>query len=181
VAGEMGQSRAGLPRALPRRAIRPIQPIQSPQSPQSSQSNQPSQSNQRTVRLPFGRSAVPVARREVVDDLAARRLPQQVIDEAESVVAELVGNAVRHASSLPDGTVRLHWFVRDGVVEIEVTDGGGGTRPAPLRPADFAVSGRGLRIVRSLAHEWGVLDASPHRPGHTVWASVGGPSRRRTF
>jgi serine/threonine-protein kinase RsbW len=136
---------------------------------------------QRTVRLPYGRGAVPIARRRLVADLAARRVPRQVVEEAESVVAELVGNAVRHASSLPDGTVRLHWFTRDEVVEIEVTDGGGRTRPAPLRPAEFAVSGRGLRIVRSLAHEWGVLDGSPAQPGHTVWASVGGPSRRRTF
>ena len=167
MAGETGRDvRAGLPRALPRR---PIQPVRADAA------------NQRTVRLMFGRSAVPLARREIVDDLSARRVSQQVIDEAESVVAELVGNAVRHASSLPDGTVRLHWFTRDGVVEIEVTDGGGHTRPAPLRPPELAVSGRGLRIVRSLAHEWGVLDGPPSRPGHTVWASVGGPSRRRTF
>jgi anti-sigma regulatory factor (Ser/Thr protein kinase) len=104
-----------------------------------------------------------------------------VVEEAESVVAELVGNSVRHATPLPDGTVRLHWYIRDSVVEIEVTDGGGRTRPSAQRPADFAVSGRGLRIVRSLAHEWGVLEGSTAQPGLTVWASVGGPSRRRTF
>src|ERR1700760_260114 len=102
--------------------------------------------NQRTVRLPYGRSAVPLARRHLVADLAARRLPEQVVHEAESVVAELVGNAVRHASSLPDGTVRVHWYTRDGVVEIEVTDGGGATRPAPVRGSHYATSGRGLRI-----------------------------------
>ena len=34
-----------------------------------------------------------------------------------------------------------------------------------------------LRIVRSLAHEWGVAD---DRHGSTVWASLGGPSRRRS-
>ena len=134
-----------------------------------------------TVQLPYSPAAVPLARRHVVDDLARRRLPRQVVEEAESVVAELVGNAVRHAASLPDGTVRLHWFSRDGVVEIEVTDGGGRTRPAPLRPTEFASSGRGLRIVRSLAHEWGVLQGPANQPGHTVWASVGGPSRRRSF
>jgi anti-sigma regulatory factor (Ser/Thr protein kinase) len=137
--------------------------------------------NQRTVRLRFGRAAVPLARQQIVADLRARQVPVEVVEEAESVVAELVANAVRHASSLPDGTVRLHWFTRDDVVEIEVTDGGGRTRPSPLRPAELSVSGRGLRIVRSLAHEWGVLDGSPARPGRTVWASVGGPSRRRIF
>ena len=120
-----------------------------------------------------------MARRAVVADLPRAGSPAEVIEEAESVVAELVGNAVRHARRLPDGTVRLHWQVRDGVVEIEVTDGGG-RDPARARPAvaSWPSSGRGLRIVRSLAHEWGVVEAG-RPPGDTVWASVGGPSRRR--
>jgi serine/threonine-protein kinase RsbW len=134
--------------------------------------------SRRTVRLLHGRGAVPLARRHIVADLTARRLPPDVVDEAESVVAELVGNAVRHATSLPDGTVRVHWQIRDGVVEVEVTDGGSSTRPAPLPVAEYASAGRGLRIVRSLAHEWGVVEQS-EPPGHTVWASIGGPSRRR--
>jgi anti-sigma regulatory factor (Ser/Thr protein kinase) len=135
----------------------------------------------RTLGLPHSRAAVPIARREIVTDLSARRLPERVVDEAESVVAELVGNAVRHAAGLADGTVRLDWSIREDVVEIAVTDGGGPTRPAPRRPAQLAVSGRGLRIVRSLAHEWGVIGGPPAQRGHTVWASVGGPSRRRSL
>ena len=137
----------------------------------------------RTVRLPFDRMAVPVARQTLVSDLAARDLPPEVIAEAESVVAELVGNAVRHASPLPDGSVRVHWQARDGVVEVEVSDGGGPTRPAARPQAQLATAGRGLRIVRSLAHEWGVVDgsATPSPGGRTVWASVGGPSRRRAW
>lgn len=135
----------------------------------------------RTVRLPFDRTAVPAARQTLVTDLVARDLPRQVIDEAESVVAELVGNAVRHASPLPDGSLWLRWQARGGVVEVEVCDGGGPTRPAALPPARLAPSGRGLRIVRSLAHEWGVLEgpATASARGRAVWASVGGPSRRR--
>jgi anti-sigma regulatory factor (Ser/Thr protein kinase) len=129
-----------------------------------------------TVRLPFSRDAVPMARSRVVADLRGQGLGQQVVEETESVVAELVSNAVRHASALADGTVRVRWQTRDGVVEVEVTDGGGSTRPQPLPPSQYSASGRGLRIVRSLAHEWGVVPAAP---GHTVWASVGGPSRRR--
>jgi serine/threonine-protein kinase RsbW len=130
----------------------------------------------RTLRLPFKPSAVPQARAQVVAHLSDLGVDRNVVDEAESVVAELVGNAVRHASALADGTVRVRWQARDGVVEVEVTDGGGSTRPMPQRPSRYAVSGRGLRIVRSLAHEWGVITSAP---GHTVWASVGGPSRRR--
>jgi anti-sigma regulatory factor (Ser/Thr protein kinase) len=130
----------------------------------------------RTMRLPFTRSAVPLVRAHVVDELNQLGVDQGVIDETEHVVAELVGNAVRHAGPLADGTVRVRWQVRAGVVEVEVTDGGGLTRPRPLPFTQFGASGRGLRIVRSLAHEWGVVGGPP---GQTVWASVGGPSRRR--
>lgn len=196
--GDVGRGRVGdPPRALRRRPVdRSVAPgsaaaqLTERLDPEASGDGAPGSdpaAGQRTVRLPHGRAAVPLARRQVVADLTGRQVSPQVVEEAETIVAELVGNAVRHAASLPDGTVRLHWFARDGVVEVEVTDGGGRTRPTPLRPAEFANSGRGLRIVRSLAHEWGVLESppgtghSPGQPGHTVWASIGGPSRRRTF
>jgi anti-sigma regulatory factor (Ser/Thr protein kinase) len=111
-----------------------------------------------------------------VADLRSRAVPAQVVDEAEIAVSELLGNAVRHASALPDGAVRVHWQVRAGVVELDVTDGGSATQPKPVQAGAYATSGRGLRIVRSLAHEWGVLDEDRAR---TVWVSLGGPSRRR--
>ena len=41
-----------------------------------------------------------------------------------------------------------------------------------MQPAVYATRGRGLRIVRSLAHEWGVLDEDR---GRTVWVCLGGP------
>ena len=103
-------------------------------------------------------------------------MSEQVIDESAIVVTELIANSLRHANPLHDNTVRIHWTEKAGVVEIEVTDGGGVTTPKPLPRAVFASNGRGLRIVRSLAHEWGVTEK---RPGVTVWASLGGPSRRR--
>ena len=55
-------------------------------------------------------------------------------------------------------------------------EGGGDDIPMPKPKSEWVNSGRGLRIVRSLAHEWGV---SYERNGRTVWASLGGPSRRR--
>jgi anti-sigma regulatory factor (Ser/Thr protein kinase) len=130
----------------------------------------------RTLRVPHAYSAVPVARRTVSEDLRGRDVPAAVVDEAELVVSELLGNAVQHASALPDGTVRVHWQVKGGVVELDVTDGGGTTAPKPAQPVMYATRGRGLRIVRSLAHEWGVLDEDR---GRTVWVCLGGPSRRR--
>ncbi len=134
-------------------------------------------SEKRTVRLPAAPSAAPRIRRELVDDLTARGVDAEVVDEAEMVVSELVANAIRHAKPLSDGAIRVHWKVKNNVVEVEVSDGGGATTPRPAPPATWAPGGRGLRIVRSVAHEWGVLE-EPH--GRTVWASIGGPSRRRT-
>lgn len=130
----------------------------------------------RTVRLPWSLESVPEIRRTLVDDLSDSSVPVEVVEEAETVVAELVANSVRHAKPLPDGSVRVHWKVRAPRVEVEVTDGGSDSAPAPRPQAEWAPAGRGLRIVRSLAHEWGVTQ---EKPGVTVWASLGGPSRRR--
>ena len=131
----------------------------------------------RTVRIPWAPSAAPLIRRELVDDLAARGVTEDVVEEAEIVVSELVANAVRHGRALADGSIRVHWKVKNNVVEVEVTDGGGPTVPRPAPQTTWAPGGRGLRIVRSLAHEWGVVDETN---GRTVWASLGGPSRRRS-
>lgn len=134
-------------------------------------------SDKRTIRVQWAPSAAPRIRKELVEDLLTRGVTHDVIDEAEIVVAELVANAIRHAKPLSDGAIRVHWKVKNNVVEVEVSDGGGATIPKPSPPTTWGPSGRGLRIVRSLAHEWGVLDDAN---GRTVWASVGGPSRRRT-
>ncbi|WUH23792.1 hypothetical protein OG370_20825 [Streptomyces sp. NBC_00448] len=64
--------------------------------------------------------------------------------------------------------IRAAWSVdAGGVLVLEVTDGGGPTRPRPSSPSLTAHGGRGLGIVGSLALRWGVRDA----PGEvTVWA-----------
>jgi serine/threonine-protein kinase RsbW len=131
----------------------------------------------RTVRVPWRATSVSKVRRTLVEDLETRDVPPVVVDEAEIVVSELVSNAIRHARPLSDGNLRVHWKVKAGVVEVEVTDGGSESSPRPAPRTIWAPSGRGLRIVRSLAHEWGVTE---DRNGTTVWASLGGPSRRRS-
>jgi len=130
-----------------------------------------------TLRVPWRLSSGRDARHVLVDALRALKVDATVVDEAEIVISELVGNAVRHARPLPDGTIRVSWTVRAGVVEVEVADGGGPTTPRPAPCSVLSVSGRGLRIVRGLAHEWGVHE---DRGGRTVWVSLGGPSRRRS-
>ncbi|GAB3106949.1 hypothetical protein GCM10027055_01840 [Janibacter alkaliphilus] len=130
----------------------------------------------RTIRAPWQADSVPLVREAVASDLAARGVSEQVVGEAELVVTELVTNSLRHARPLPDHTVRIHWKARNDNVEVEVSDAGGDTVPAPAARAVWATSGRGLRIVRSLAHEWGVTQDEKQV---NVWAALGGPSRRR--
>ena len=125
--------------------------------------------------LPSDPEAVGTAR-----TAAVRQLSEWGLDDlaftTELIVSELVTNAIRHARPLADGCLRVRWKVRGEVVELEVTDGGGDTAPVPAPAAVWVSSGRGLRIIRSLAHEWGVGE---DKGGQTVWAAVGGPSRRR--
>jgi len=152
-----------------------------PQGERSARSEAPSAGRlrdaSRTVRVPWRATSVAQVRKALVDDLELRDVSAAVIDEAEIVVSELVSNSIRHARPLADGNLRVHWKVKAGVVEVEVTDGGSDSTPRPAPRTIWAPSGRGLRIVRSLAHEWGVTE---DRTGSTVWASLGGPSRRRS-
>ena len=132
----------------------------------------------RTLRVEHRPAAVRATRRALVEDLRSIKVSAHIVDEAEIVVSELLTNAVRHARPMGDGRVRVHWEVKAGVVELDVTDGGAHSTPIPRQPSRYSTSGRGLRIVRALAHEWGVLD---DERGRTVWVALGGPSRRRRF
>ncbi|WEV77474.1 ATP-binding protein [Janibacter cremeus] len=130
----------------------------------------------RTIRARWELQTVTRIRQAVALDLAARGVDEEIVGEAELVTTELVTNSLRHATPLADRTVRIHWKARGNSVEIEVSDGGSDTQPVPAARAVWATSGRGLRIVRSIAHEWGVQRDEKQT---TVWAALGGPSRRR--
>ncbi|MFF3748987.1 SpoIIE family protein phosphatase [Streptomyces sp. NPDC002018] len=100
------------------------------------------------------------ARRMVRDRLLGWSLPDAV-ESAELMVSELVTNAVRHARSHRVG-LRL---VRTDALLCEVTD----DEPAPAALLDAGrddESGRGLRVVSSLAREWGTSSTAR---GKTVW------------
>jgi anti-sigma regulatory factor (Ser/Thr protein kinase) len=109
--------------------------------------------------------------------LAARRLTRAVlgrcglaeedIDNALLIVSELVTNAVEHA--LPPVTLRVQHQVADGMVRVEVTDGGParlGERGADRVPEEH---GRGSTIVACLATAHGTLNQPE---GVTRWADL---------
>lgn len=102
--------------------------------------------------------------------LEAHALGDEVIDDSELVLAELLGNAVRHAKSLNMGTVEVSWRVRAGVVDLQVTDGGSRRVVEQRAPDPLSLGGRGLHIVACLARAWGVIDLTGGQ--RTIWASL---------
>lgn len=109
---------------------------------------------------------------------AARRYVRQVLREldagdveeaAELGVSELVTNAVLHARTAFSLSVRRS---AQGRIRIEVGDSSGTS--LQFRPfATTSTTGRGLGLVASLSHAWGVDRGIEHDPsagpGKTVW------------
>jgi anti-sigma regulatory factor (Ser/Thr protein kinase) len=130
-----------------------------------------------TMAVLHGPSGVGAARHRMRGHLHRTGVPEPVVDDAVLVLSELLSNAWRHGRPLGSdrgrGTVRAAWHVdeRDRLT-VEVTDGGGMTRPLPATPSVTARGGRGLNIITAVAEDWGVRYA----PGEvTVWAVL--PSR----
>ncbi|MFJ8938780.1 SpoIIE family protein phosphatase [Streptomyces sp. NPDC102365] len=92
-----------------------------------------------------------------------------VADTAELLVSELVTNAVRHSHSRP---VDLR-LVRGDTLLCEVADDDH-TLPTLLSAGRLDEFGRGLRVVSTLAREWGT---SRTGSGKTVWCELTLPRR----
>jgi anti-sigma regulatory factor (Ser/Thr protein kinase) len=107
-----------------------------------------------TVRVPFAASSVAAARHQLHAWMRAEGCPREVIEDGRVVISELVGNAVRHATPLADGTILITWGHERKGIRISVTDGGGSSRPRTLNAPASALSGRGMAIVEALALEW---------------------------
>ncbi|WP_328348994.1 ATP-binding protein [Micromonospora sp. NBC_00421] len=111
-----------------------------------------------------------LARHRLADELADL-VPPTLLADLVAVLAELVGNAVRHADPLPGGVVRVAWRLRPTrtgpVLSVRVTDGGAEAGPLMRAAGTDAVDGRGLHIVAGLASCWGV---DRDGLGQSVWA-----------
>ncbi|WP_446217514.1 ATP-binding protein [Micromonospora sp. IBHARD004] len=120
--------------------------------------------------VPHHATGARLARHRLADELADV-VPPILLADLVAVLAELVGNAVRHADPLPGGVVRVAWRLRstaDGQrVQLRVTDGGSGAGPLMRAASPDAADGRGLHIVSGLASRWGV---ERDGLGQSVWA-----------
>ncbi|MFF7195904.1 ATP-binding protein [Streptomyces sp. NPDC008079] len=126
-------------------------------------------------------SAPGLARRHAQEVLESWGLPDEVVQDALTVVSELTANAVRHAgeptepksAGRPRSVVRtcpLTLWISTGRLYVAVQDQS--DEPPELRPTSLdAESGRGLQIVAGLTEgAWGFERAAP--VGKTVWASL---------
>ena len=128
------------------------------------------------VVVPHHARGARMARHRLATDLRELISPE-LLGDTIAVVAELVGNAVRHADPLPGGVVRVAWRLRsepETTVEIRVTDGGADRPPLPRAAGPEAQDGRGLAIVAALALRWGV---EKDGLGQCVWAELGSVRR----
>ena len=113
-------------------------------------------------------------RPDFLDDvLEVQREPAKQRKHALSLSAPVtVGDnrVVHEPIPPPPGSVTVER--RDGVVRVEVEDGGHG-RAVVCAPSTDALAGRGLRIVDSIAAHWG---DGPCPNGYAVWFELRHPS-----
>ncbi|MFF5247908.1 ATP-binding protein [Streptosporangium sp. NPDC000095] len=113
--------------------------------------------------LPHDLPIVGKARAMVSETLAAWAL-HHLVDDVALVAGELLANAIVHGEPV----VRLSLRADADEFQVQVTDRGPG-QPRHLTLDPESLHGRGLAIVRALAHDHGV-NPLPDRPGKTVWA-----------
>lgn len=119
--------------------------------------------------LPFNAESAAIARRRLVEWMKCLETRQERRDDARLIVSELVGNAVRHARPLADGSMHVSWGAGPTGLDIAVTDGGARTSPSRVDAALCDLAGRGLAIVETLAECWWVESS---RSRTTVHARV---------
>ena len=113
------------------------------------------------LKLAGAPTSAAAARRFVSAVLHSWRFSAMADGDIELLTSELVGNAVRHASS--PFTVIVGY---DGAaIRVEVGDGSPAL-PRRLQPGPEATGGRGIQIVEDVAARWGVVGTVD---GKRVW------------
>ena len=116
------------------------------------------------ISLPAGTMAVPAARGFTSRTLRTWDQPDRIIEIAELVVSELVGNAVEHGG----GIAELALSFLDDVIRVDVVDHNPDL-PVVLSPEPIEDRHRGLLIVSALSTKWGTDQIGT---GKSVWAEL---------
>jgi anti-sigma regulatory factor (Ser/Thr protein kinase) len=126
------------------------------------------ESDPMTLELPFTPESAAIARRQLVAWLGDHQAQDECVDDARLVISELVGNSVRHARPLADGTMQVAWIAGPQSIEVAVTDGGALTAPERVDAGVSDLAGRGLSIVETLADRWWVESSRSRTTVHAV-------------
>ncbi|MFH8385027.1 ATP-binding protein [Kitasatospora sp. NPDC018058] len=103
------------------------------------------------------------AREELREATSRAGWKPDLVADAEVALLELFVNAWRHGGSSAPLVVVV---ILDGVLRVSVSDASP-VLPVQRDAADpYAVSGRGLHLVRSLTHRFGT---DPRKAGKSVW------------
>ncbi len=120
---------------------------------------------EREIHLSCRLASVTIGRHFVRDTLLHWDLGR-LVEDAELGVSELVANAVRYARTEVTLTICAGEHVTFSVVDRNPTL----RRPVPRVPEDvLAESGRGLRIVAAVAHDWGI---EAQAGGKSIWFTL---------
>ena len=120
------------------------------------------------LELPFTAESAGVARSQLLEWMRGTEAAPEDRDDARLVISELVGNSVRHARPLADGTMQVSWGHRHDGLDIAVTDGGALTTPERVEAGVSDLAGRGLAIVETLASRWWVESTRSRTTVHAL-------------
>ncbi|MFI1410783.1 ATP-binding protein [Streptomyces sp. NPDC020707] len=121
-----------------------------------------------TLYIPHDPRAVGICRRALRDILTSHHLPG-LVEPAELLASELLGNAIRHTK----GPAALKLRQSGPTLRLGAWD----TDPTPPgpRPQDGeSVEGRGLHLVHAYADDWGWFQVNG-TAGKYVWCELGTP------
>jgi anti-sigma regulatory factor (Ser/Thr protein kinase) len=119
------------------------------------------------VTVPAGPAAPATARRALTRWLSTRAT-NGLLSDAPLIVSELVTNSLRHAGLGDAAAVRVSAALADGVLRIEVQDGGTNGAVMQRAPDRDRGGGFGLNIIDTLALRWGVERGG----GTVVWVEL---------
>jgi anti-sigma regulatory factor (Ser/Thr protein kinase) len=86
--------------------------------------------------------------------MGERSRSSERIEDARTVISEMVANSIRHGQPLPDGTILLTWCAQGQELIVSVTDGGGTTMPRAHNASPNALAGRGMSIIETISKRW---------------------------
>ena len=119
--------------------------------------------------VPAGPRAASIARAALDHEMASTALRRR-IDDAKTVITEVVTNAVKYGIEHGQGDIRVVIDASDERLQVRVEQPLQADSVHPRRPQPSArAGGFGLLIVEALADAWGV---DPGPPGR-VWFRIG--------